>query len=260
MSAQPARWNGSALAEDAADRFHADGYLAVPSAIVDLSDIASVRAQIASLFDLGDRLDTTTYRDLSTGTRAAPLVPEIVFPSRLAPRLLKSRAYAAAEQIACKLLGVNRVLLHFDHAIFKPALTGGSTRWHQDVFFDPQHDCPMATVWVALVNVDEHNGCMNFIPGSHRGPVYPHEAIGDHGRHAVGFDDSPAVSCPLPAGGVTVHQARTLHMTGPNNSDDVRAAWILKLLPEPRSAPRRLASQARAAIRGTAHRSAAGVP
>jgi ectoine hydroxylase-related dioxygenase (phytanoyl-CoA dioxygenase family) len=36
------------------------------------------------------------------------------------------------------------------------------------------------------------------------------------------------VVCPLEAGGATIHLPKTLHYTGPNNTDTTRYAWIVQ--------------------------------
>jgi len=69
------------------------------------------------------------------------------------------------------------------------------------------------------------NGCMQFVPGTHRQEVLPHYLFGNDPR-IIGLEvDSPerltagAVACPIPAGGAAVHHSRMLHFTGPNRSD-----------------------------------------
>ncbi|HEX5322917.1 MAG TPA: phytanoyl-CoA dioxygenase family protein, partial [Capsulimonadaceae bacterium] len=76
------------------------------------------------------------------------------------------------------------------------------------------------------------NGCMQFIPGSQKMEVIPHQSIGGdtriHGLETVDpVDESKAVACPLPPGGVTIHASRTLHYTGVNHSNIPRRAYIL---------------------------------
>jgi ectoine hydroxylase-related dioxygenase (phytanoyl-CoA dioxygenase family) len=83
-----------------------------------------------------------------------------------------------------------------------------------------------------LQAVDQSNGCMCFIPGSHRGAVLPHRSLnGDAQIHALecysGFDRGDAIYCPLPAGGCTIHTSRTLHASGPNRSNSPRFAYVL---------------------------------
>jgi ectoine hydroxylase-related dioxygenase (phytanoyl-CoA dioxygenase family) len=71
---------------------------------------------------------------------------------------------------------------------------------------------------------------MWFVPGSHRALLEHRPRGGDPsapGLEAIDVDSTSAVACPLPAGGMTVHQPGTLHWTGPNRSDEPRLAWIL---------------------------------
>jgi ectoine hydroxylase-related dioxygenase (phytanoyl-CoA dioxygenase family) len=83
-----------------------------------------------------------------------------------------------------------------------------------------------------LQPVNDINGCMMFIPGTHKGEVLPHRTPGnDPSIHAVecfkGFDAANAVACPLPAGGCTIHYGRTVHGAGTNRSNDPRYAYVL---------------------------------
>src|SRR6201999_3644631 len=95
-----------------------------------------------------------------------------------------------------------------------------------------------AHFWIPLQAATENNGCMWFIPGSNRGPKLPHHLVNRRvdganrptagGTMAVDtVDPSTAVSCPLAAGGATVHHPLTLHYTGANQSDQYRKVWIL---------------------------------
>jgi ectoine hydroxylase-related dioxygenase (phytanoyl-CoA dioxygenase family) len=85
--------------------------------------------------------------------------------------------------------------------------------------------------WMPLQDTSLDMGCMEFIPHSHLGNLKPHHPVGHdpkvHTLETDGISGKNAVKCPLPAGGVTIHQPKTLHYTGPNNSDKWRRAWIL---------------------------------
>jgi ectoine hydroxylase-related dioxygenase (phytanoyl-CoA dioxygenase family) len=81
-----------------------------------------------------------------------------------------------------------------------------------------------------LDDTDEENGCMTFLPRSHRLDVLGHRHIDDdpkvHGLQLlVEVDTSGAVAVPLAAGGATFHHPRTIHATGPNRSPRRRRAW-----------------------------------
>ena len=66
------------------------------------------------------------------------------------------------------------------HLIFKPPRHGAATPWHQDeAYWDTNLDYHAVGAWVPLDDVDVDNGCLWFLPGSHRGEVLPHRHLGD---------------------------------------------------------------------------------
>jgi ectoine hydroxylase-related dioxygenase (phytanoyl-CoA dioxygenase family) len=117
-----------------------------------------------------------------------------------------------------------------NHAILKPPRIGGATPWHQDeAYWDPRYAHRAVSIWLALQPATLENGCMRFIPGSHRGPVLRHELISadSHGlRLSEQIPDGPQAICELPATGASVHDGRTLHCAGPNLSAQPRRALV----------------------------------
>jgi ectoine hydroxylase-related dioxygenase (phytanoyl-CoA dioxygenase family) len=173
-------------------------------------------------FDAGDRIDLVA----DTGREQ---LPQIVNPERYAPQLIGGSAYRNAGGIARQLLGPGCVPTG-NHAILKPAQVGPDTPWHQDeAYWDPRFAHRAVSIWLALQPATRENGCMRFIPGSHRGPVLPHELISAdaHGlRATVMPPGAREIACELPAGGATLHDGRTLHAAGPNVSGRPRRALV----------------------------------
>ena len=67
-----------------------------------------------------------------------------------------------------QLTDATELRIWHDQIQYKPAEIGGVNMWHQDAPLWPII-APMTevTAWVALDDVDEANGCMSMIPGSH---------------------------------------------------------------------------------------------
>ena len=214
-------------------RFRTDGFVAVERPVVDRSELA--RAGIRLHRVLAASLDDGSFHDLGDGRPGRPEIHEVPHVSRRDPGLLRTSVYRAMVTLARDVLGCERVRHHFDHAILKPPHTAAETGWHQDIWFDPGHDDPMATIWMSFVDVDDQSGCMRYLPGSQYLAIRRHVQSGRDGRRVADVDATGAVSCPLPAGGVSIHGARTLHGSGPNHSDSPRLAWIVKFVPEDRS-------------------------
>ena len=68
-------------------------------------------------------------------------------------------------------------LLFADQIFMKPPHFGTAKPYHQDNFYFKCHPADhVITVWVAMDDADEANGCLRYIEESHKGPVLPHEA------------------------------------------------------------------------------------
>lgn len=214
--------------------FHQHGYLALP-AITTAAEVEQLQGIYDQLFarkagrDQGDHLDlVTTDEDDQT-----PVLPQILNPAKYAPALVDTLFRANALAIAQQLLGP-AVIAGGDHAILKPPHTDVATPWHQDeAYWDANKEYNALSIWLPLQAATLENGCMQFVPGLHNQGVLPHHPIGNDPR-VIGLevDDvdaltANAVACPIPAGGATIHHARTLHYTGPNQTDQPRRAYIL---------------------------------
>jgi ectoine hydroxylase-related dioxygenase (phytanoyl-CoA dioxygenase family) len=161
-------------------------------------------------------------------------LPQILGPEKYAPELWDTLARANALQICRQLLGED-MQAQGSHAIFKPAHHGAVTPWHQDeAYWNPDMEYRSISVWVPLQDVDVENGCMQFIPGSHKWEVIAHQPINNDPR-IHGLELSPDVRhlalnpvvCPLMAGGATFHPGRTLHYAAANHSPRPRRALIM---------------------------------
>ena len=134
------------------------------------------------------------------------------------------------------LIGGN-IQLFEDEALYKPANNGGVIPWHQDNAYWRCQPADLVSIWIALDNADEENGCMNVIPGSHVSGVVEHSRAktGDGNTSAIlqtsQVDDSKAVSIPLSAGHAMVHHCLMFHTTLPNYSSRDRRAMVIHYMP-----------------------------
>lgn len=121
------------------------------------------------------------------------------------------------------LMGPN-IYYHSSKVMFKPP--GGSAKpWHQDAAYWRQFDPNQITVWIAMDNATQENGCIWAIPGSHKLGHIPHvkaELQVEESR----IDLNDAVPVPVPAGGLLIFHSLVLHQSGKNDSDKTRWAII----------------------------------
>ena len=99
---------------------------------------------------------------------------------------------------------------------------GAAVEWHQDWAFYPHTNDNVLALGLMLNDVDIDNGPLMVIPESHKGPVLSHTnndvfcgAINPDDKF---FDIDKAVTLTGKARSMTIHHARTLHGSAPNNS------------------------------------------
>jgi len=121
-------------------------------------------------------------------------------------------------------------LLATDQIFMKPPRFGTPKAYHQDNGYflcDPGDE--VITAWIALDDVDEENGCLRYIDGSHREGVLPHvpipEAEHDLAPDAALIDLSRESPACVKKGGVVFHHSETLHSSRRNTSDRWRRAY-----------------------------------
>ena len=142
---------------------------------------------------------------------------------------------------AAQLIGTTAVRLLEDNALVKPPHSGGELQWHQDFPYWPLAQPNAVTAWIALDDTDADNGAMRAAVGSHltgerlpavfgTGTPYLHERRPATVRPmedptALGFETE---TLGLAAGEVSFHSSLTWHGSGPNNSDRVRRAVVIR--------------------------------
>jgi hypothetical protein len=223
--------------KDIAD-FDVNGFLRIP-ALIPQSDLSNVQQLLDPLFERFDSLPRGYAVDIAAGDQTgAPRIPEVSRPTTLAPALRDSETFHRCQAVANALLGAPTRYV-YDHAIYKAPHNQAATAWHQDAAYSTGGVVPRtAHFWIPLQEATVENGCMWFIPGSHRQGLIPHDQVAKHVKGGVmaasKVDESSAVTCPIPVGGVTIHHPLTLHYTGANNSDHFRRVWVLQFGVVPR--------------------------
>ena len=118
-------------------------------------------------------LDPQDPMDDSPGARAARFRKLNGFGVR--SPLVWDALYASAPllRVVRHFLG-DDLLLKFSSVFLKPARTGSATPWHQDNGLWRDGETQPFNFWMALDPATRANGCLQFIPGSHRGAIVPH--------------------------------------------------------------------------------------
>jgi ectoine hydroxylase-related dioxygenase (phytanoyl-CoA dioxygenase family) len=106
--------------------------------------------------------------------------------------------------------------------------------WHQDAYYWPMKPHNTVTIWLAFDDVDEENGGMKIIPGSHRAGLLQHkrqdqtDSILTLELESGTFSEADAVQFKLKAGEVTLHDDRAAHGSPANPSSRRRAGLTMR--------------------------------
>lgn len=239
--------DGTLTAEQRA-HYRDEGYLVVPH-LLDQNDLAPARGAMMhkvsaiadQLFDEGliaDKLEGSPFE-----TRLAELFANLTDQEFLrSGRSWRDRLPGYYHLMANpKILDLVESLLGgeiFANPVYNvrpkvPKVAAGAVPWHQDKSYWPGANAnPVITVWIALVDATLENGCLHIIPRTHNQRVlsFHHEAYSGTGYTEI--DDkhlkSPQIDAlPLQAGGAILFNDRCIHMSTPNNSQEVR--WSVDL-------------------------------
>lgn len=106
----------------------------------------------------------------------------------------------------------------------KPPKIGKETPPHQDGFYFMLEPNEAVTMWLALEQVDEENGCVRYIPGSHKKGMRNHgktsllgfsQGITDYGKE----DFEQEIPMIVGPGDLIVHHSMTIHRADGNSNE-----------------------------------------
>lgn len=146
-------------------------------------------------------------------------------------------------RIAAQLAQVSGIRLWHDQLLHKPPQKGkqaNAVGWHQDYHYWQCNDATnMLTAWVALVDVDEENGCVEMVPGSHKWGLLGASDFFSQDLDALqkkieAVSGRPFATEPmiLKAGQVSFHHCLTIHGSRPNQSDAPRVSMVAHMMPD----------------------------
>lgn len=128
-------------------------------------------------------------------------------------------------RLAEQLLGARAIPRNIQY-FNKPPMIGKPTPPHQDGHYFMLDPCEAVTMWLALDDVDEQNGCVRYSAGSHRRGMREHAPTGTLG-FSLGITDYPQpadleneVACRARPGDLLVHHAMTIHRADNNQTTD----------------------------------------
>jgi hypothetical protein len=215
----------------------------------DLSHAPAATSAIAAAYDKDG------YRfpcDITSAAEAAALVADLEaaeaevagdrarlsllrsYPSQLLPSYAGLIRNPRIIEAVSQIIGPN--LLVWSAGFFiKEAGAKSFVSWHQDLNYWGLDGDDEVTAWFALTPATVENGCMRFVPGSHRKKDVPHvdkfapDNLLTRGQEiAVEVDEASAVNVLLRAGQMSLHHGHLFHASGPNATHQRRLGVAIR--------------------------------
>ena len=233
------RGNRYELLPDDIETFHRDGYVHLRG-VMSEEEMADIEAVYMRFLRGEIAVEGKDFNDMTTGEHgtdpAGYAVVNVMLPRRYFPEWQGNLFERRAQSIAEQLCGEGMVI-DFDQLLAKtPGRPDAVFQWHQDqAYWIDTDDRRTATCWLAVDDSSMENGCMQFLPGSHREPVRPHRPLhGDRSKsHTLVTDLLPhdvLKPAEIRRGDITVHNEGVLHGSGGNFSrNSYRRAYIVAL-------------------------------
>lgn len=138
-------------------------------------------------------------------------------------------------KMVATLAGVEGIRIWHDQALIKRPWAN-PTSWHLDTPFWSFSDRRALSIWVALDDVTLENGCLFFIPGSHKKTTFKNTGIGKNmgGIFEVypEFKSSAAQPVVIKAGSCSFHNGLTIHGAHANMTPGFRRAMTCAYMPD----------------------------
>jgi hypothetical protein len=228
-------WNAYSLTDDQVASYHEHGYLAgirllsdaqVDALLLELRTLTAPEQAGNPLFYWyfsNESQDPSTVLFHALGAwRVSPAFHDILWnPAFLIP--------------ASQLLGGGVRFWH-DQLFCKPANHGGVVAWHQDYsYWTRTQPMEHLTCWIGLDDSTTDNGCLQYIPGSHRWELLPMTGLaGDMNEIQTVLSPEQKeqfrpIAITLKRGECSFHHPLMVHGSYQNRTEEPRRATVINV-------------------------------
>jgi len=225
------------LTAEQLQQFERDGFVIGPR-LLNVSQLDALRNELSELTD-PDHDGRELWYEYHSNESGDP--DAVLFHSlgswRLRPAFHDFLFDSAFTEIYSILLGGSVRFWH-DQLFCKPAKHGGVVAWHQDYSYWTR-TIPMAhlTCWIGLDDASVDNGCIHYVPGSHKWDLLPITGLaGDMTAIQKVLNEEQweqfqhPVAVELKAGECVFHHPLTVHGSFANRTERPRRALVLNVV------------------------------
>jgi len=230
---------GNYLTHVQQDQFWSDGYLVVEGA-VDNDTLAHLRTQMDAWAE-ESRKHTEPYGEPTVDGRPRfdleenhsaerPALRRINNPAEISDHFYKVMTDAPMVDMVATLIGPD---VKYHHCKINSKLPGSKmvVHYHQDFPYTPHTNDDIITALLLLDDVDEGNGCLMVVPGTHKGTIDSLYESGEFTGKVNPVLEEEYLKRQVPiegkAGSVCLMHTRLLHGSETNLSKDRRRAIYL---------------------------------
>lgn len=236
MPATPAEWARFRLTDEQVDFYFEHGYLAGLRLLTD-EQVEALREELDELADPAHPRHQLFYE---FHANESPDPSRVLFHALGAWRIAKGFHdllwNPAFTMPAAQLLG-GPVRFWHDQLFCKPAFHGGVVSWHQDYsYWTRTRPLAHLSCWIGLDDSTRDNGCLHYVPGSHRWKLLPVTGLaGDMNAIQTVLDEEQKrrfrpVAIELKAGEGSFHHPLMVHGSYENTTPRPRRAAIINVL------------------------------
>lgn len=204
-------------------RYYEQGYV-FPVDVFGHDEITAYRDQLETL--------ESQLKGVHTGNKNQLNFPHVLF--RFANEMARNETLLDAVE---EILGPD-ILIWGSTFFIKEPRTESFVSWHQDLrYWGLSDDDGQVSAWIALNEVKQDNGCMQFLPGTHLGEMLSHRDTFDEsnfltrGQEAdFDLDEDKIVHVELEPGQVSFHHGKLLHASPPNRSERRRIGLAVQFI------------------------------
>jgi ectoine hydroxylase-related dioxygenase (phytanoyl-CoA dioxygenase family) len=233
MPANREEWDRYRLTDEQMAAFHRDGYLAgvqvlddrqcdvLCEELTELMDPSSPKHALFHEYHSNESANPDTVLFHALGAwRTGPAFHDVL--------------WSPAFLMAASQLLEGAVRFWHDQLFCKPAHHGGVVAWHQDYsYWTRTQPMEHLTCWIALDDSTRDNGCLYYVPGSHRWQLLPITGLAGN-MEEIRTVLSPEqlerfkpVAAEVKRGQCTFHHPLMVHGSYENHSDKPRRATLV---------------------------------
>lgn len=235
----PEEWKPFILPQEQVDFYRENGYLTGIKILTD-KQVKRLNEELAGLTEISEERKKLFYHYKSNESEDSNKVLFHAIGGWRAMIGFHDLLWAPAYRMAAFQLMGGSVRLFHDQLFCKPAKHGGVVAWHQDfsywTFTRPMNHL---TCWIGLDDANDENGCLYYVPGSHKWGLLPitglsgdMEAVQDvlNEKQLEEFHNKKANE--LPRGYASFHHPQMMHGSYANRSKRSRRAVVLNSMGE----------------------------